>query len=83
MRMKELVEKVSKNTGFAKKDINVVLKEAFEVIAKTTLDEKEKIIINGFGTFEGKVISGKTPIGGSYKRLVLKFKSSAKHRREV
>ncbi len=53
MNKKELVQEISKQTGFAQKDVTKMLTVFLDLI-KETVAKDEKLQLIGFGTFEAR-----------------------------
>lgn len=82
MNKGELVEKVAKNTGYPKSQVNEILSEVIETIAKTV--KKDKVQLVGLGTFQPvkrKARMGVNPATGEKikiaARKALKFTPTA------
>ena len=54
-----LIDRMSEETGFTKKDTKVLLDSIIESISNL-LSEGEKVVLANFGTFEVKVASART-----------------------
>lgn len=71
MNKKELVDRVSSETGLTKKKTEEVLNIILEIITKS-LEEKEPVTLLGFGTFLVKTRaarSGRNPASGQLIRI--------------
>jgi len=82
MNKGELVEKVAKNTGYAKSQVNEILSDVIDTIAKTV--KKDKVQLVGLGTFKPvkrKARTGVNPATGAKikipARKALKFTATA------
>ena len=82
MNKGELVEKVANNTGYAKSQVNEILSDVIETIAKTV--KKDKVQLVGLGTFQSvkrKARMGVNPATGAKikipARKALKFTPTA------
>ena len=69
MNKKELVELVSTETGFQRKDVGKVLDSIVDTI-KTSLKKDEKVQIFGFGTFEVVKRAARTGINPRTKEKI-------------
>lgn len=84
MKFSDLISTVSEKTGFKKDDISSVVKTTFQTISENIEGkEDEKLIVQGFGTFKGKVIPAKSGVcaGKEYsssERPTIKLKYSKK-----
>lgn len=56
MYKKEIIDEVSRRTGYTKKDIKNILDSTLDVVTETLI-EGEPVILNKFGTFRVGVIS--------------------------
>lgn len=82
MNKGELVEAVAENTGYAKSQVNEILSEIIDTIAKTV--RKDKVQLVGLGTFQSvkrKARVGVNPATGAKikipARKALKFTPTA------
>ena len=88
MKKKDIVDAIFQNSDYYKQDVEIVVNQVFEILAKG-LETEDKVMISNFGTFE-KVLQedyyGVNPITGE-RQLVkggyrIRFTSS-KHLKDI
>ena len=51
MKKKDIVDAIFQNSDYYKQDVEIVVNQVFEILAKG-LETEDKVMISNFGTFE-------------------------------
>lgn len=89
MNKAELIEAIAKETGLSKKNVDAALKSFINVVSDT-LQQKDKVQLIGFGTFETAeraARTGRNPANGEPLKIkastLVKFKAGAALKEKV